>query len=144
MILSGPRDQEVPTRNSIPKLSLAQAKHPSPAAQSQTDLWFLSTNILSACSIYKIKDILTLVFSSYLIVPHGNTSVAAMSPTVKKWVKWMRIVQLVLRCFELLCAGGLLAMLIPIKGIDVSTGWIMRIVVSYSKSFTQDIHTDNQ
>jgi hypothetical protein len=143
MILSGLRDQEVPTRNSIPKLSLAQVKHPNPAAQSRTDLWFLSTNILSACFIYKIKDILTLVFSSYLIVPYGNTSVAAMSPTVKKWVKWMRIVQLVLRCFELLCAGGLLAMLIPIKGIDISTGWIMRIVVSYSKCFTQDVHTDN-
>jgi hypothetical protein len=56
-----------------------------------------------------------------------------MSALVKKWVKWMRKVQLVLRCFELLCAVGLLVVLILIKGIDATTGWIMRIVVSNSE-----------
>jgi hypothetical protein len=45
----------------------------------------------------------------------------------------MRKVQLVLRCFELLCAVGLLVVLILIKGIDATTGWIMRIVVSNSE-----------
>ncbi|KAE9363726.1 hypothetical protein N431DRAFT_497523 [Stipitochalara longipes BDJ] len=65
---------------------------------------------------------------SYLILPYGNTNVKPMSASVKKWVKWMRNVQLVLRCFELLCAVGLLVMLILIKGIDATTGWIMRIV----------------
>jgi hypothetical protein len=60
-----------------------------------------------------------------------------MSASVKKWVKWMRNVQLVLRCFELLCAVGLLAMLILIKGIDVTTGWIVRIVVSCAFRFRE-------
>ncbi len=55
-----------------------------------------------------------------------------MNPSVKKWVKWMRIVQLVLRCFEILCAMGLLVLMILIKGVDVTAGWIMRIVVSFS------------
>jgi hypothetical protein len=79
------------------------------------------------------------VHSSYLIVPYGNTNVKAMSPSVKKWVKWMRNIQLVLRCFELLCGIGLLVMLILIKGIDVTTGWIMRIVVSYSELWKQNV-----
>jgi hypothetical protein len=48
-------------------------------------------------------------------------------------VKWMRIIQLVLRCLELLCAVGLLVLMILIRGLDVSTGWIMRIVVRYSR-----------
>jgi hypothetical protein len=76
---------------------------------------------------------LTLARSSYLILPYGNTNVKPMSASVKKWVKWMRKVQLVLRCFELLCAVGLLVVLILIKGIDATTGWIMRIVVSNSE-----------
>lgn len=52
-----------------------------------------------------------------------------MNPSVKKWVKWMRIIQLVLRCLELLSAGGQLVMMILIRNVDASTGWIMRIVV---------------
>ena len=52
-----------------------------------------------------------------------------MNPSVKKWIKWMRIIQLVLRCFELLAALGLLVLMILIKGVDASTGWVMRIVV---------------
>ena len=51
-----------------------------------------------------------------------------MNPSVKKWVKWMRIVQLVLRCLELLCAIGLLVLMILIKGVDATAAWIMRIV----------------
>lgn len=39
----------------------------------------------------------------------------------------MRIFQLVLRCFELLCSIGLLVFMILIRGVDASTGWIMRI-----------------
>jgi hypothetical protein len=68
--------------------------------------------------------------SSYLIAPYGNTDAKPMNPSVKKWIKWMRIAQLVLRSTELLCAGGLLVMMILIRGVDVSTGWIMRVAVS--------------
>ena len=66
-----------------------------------------------------------------------------MSASVKKWVKWMRNVQLVLRCFELLCAVGLLIVLVLIKGIDATNGWIMRIVVSYSDLEATCSGTDN-
>ncbi|TVY39760.1 hypothetical protein LSUB1_G003359, partial [Lachnellula subtilissima] len=65
---------------------------------------------------------------SYLIVPYGNTNAKPMNPSVKKWVKWMRIFQLVLRCFEILCAIGLLVFLILLRGMDSAAGWIMRIV----------------
>jgi hypothetical protein len=68
--------------------------------------------------------------SSYLILPYGNINAKPMSPSVKKWIKWMRIVQLVLRCFEIIAACGLLVMMILIRNVDEITGWIMRIVVS--------------
>ncbi|TVY46906.1 hypothetical protein LOCC1_G003386 [Lachnellula occidentalis] len=65
---------------------------------------------------------------SYLIVPYGNINAKPMNPSVKKWVKWMRIFQLVLRCFEILCAIGLLVFLILLRGMDAAAGWIIRIV----------------
>ncbi|KAF4636380.1 hypothetical protein G7Y89_g1688 [Cudoniella acicularis] len=65
---------------------------------------------------------------SYLILPYGKTNSKPMNPSVKKWIKWMRIFQLFLRCLEVLAAGGLLAMMIIIRGVDDVTGWIMRIV----------------
>ena len=40
----------------------------------------------------------------------------------------MRIIQLILRCLEMLCSAGLLAMMILIRNIDTATGWIMRII----------------
>ncbi|PBP22330.1 hypothetical protein BUE80_DR006876 [Diplocarpon rosae] len=64
---------------------------------------------------------------SYLVMPYGASNAIPMKPSVKKWVKWMRIIQLVLRCLELIAALGLLVLMILIKGVDVSTGWIMRI-----------------
>lgn len=71
--------------------------------------------------------------SSFLILPYGSTNPKLMSPSVKVWVKWMRIIQLVLRCLQVLCAGALLAFMIMIRGIDNVTGWIMRIAVSSRK-----------
>lgn len=73
--------------------------------------------------------------SSYLILPYGNTNATPMNPSVKKWIKWMRIIQLVLRCLEILAACGLLVMMILIRNVDNITGWIMRIVVSVVNSF---------
>lgn len=40
------------------------------------------------------------------------------------------MIQLTLRCLELLGAMGLLVTMILIKNVDVTTGWIMRIAVS--------------
>ena len=51
-----------------------------------------------------------------------------MGGSVKIWVKWMRICQLVLRCFEILASIGLLVLMILIRNVDLITGWIMRIV----------------
>ncbi|KAG4435685.1 hypothetical protein IFR05_008820 [Cadophora sp. M221] len=65
---------------------------------------------------------------SFLILPYGSSTATPMNPSVKKWIKWMRIIQLVLRCFELIAALGLLVLMILIKGVDASTGWVMRIV----------------
>ncbi|CZR62234.1 uncharacterized protein PAC_12131 [Phialocephala subalpina] len=64
---------------------------------------------------------------SYLILPMERTNAKSMDPSVKKWIKWMRIIQLVLRCLEILGAVGILVMMILISGVSTATGWIMRI-----------------
>jgi hypothetical protein len=69
-----------------------------------------------------------------MILPTGNFNTKLMDPSVKKWIKWMRIIQLVLRCGEILAAAGLLVMMILIRGVEEATGWIMRIVVSASRN----------
>lgn len=60
-----------------------------------------------------------------------RTNAKSMDPSVKKWIKWMRIIQLVLRCLEILGAVGILVMMILISGVSTATGWIMRITVGY-------------
>lgn len=50
-----------------------------------------------------------------------------MNPSVKSWIKWFRIIQLVLRSFELISSIGLLVLMILLRGMDSGTGWIMRI-----------------
>lgn len=60
----------------------------------------------------------------------GNTNVIPMNPSVKKWVKWMRIVLLATRVLEFIAACGLLTMMIILNKVDDVSGWIMRIVVS--------------
>ncbi|ESZ95691.1 hypothetical protein SBOR_3911 [Sclerotinia borealis F-4128] len=64
---------------------------------------------------------------SYLIVPFGNVGSKSMDPSVKKKVKWSRKLTLVLRCFQLLAAVGLLVMSILITGLDILSGWIMKL-----------------
>lgn len=59
-----------------------------------------------------------------------------MNSSVKKWVKWIRVVQLVLRSFELIAALGLLILMIMLRGMDATTGWIMRITVCEPRSTT--------
>lgn len=53
-----------------------------------------------------------------------------MNPSVKTWVKWMRVVLLVTRILEFVAACGLLVMMILINKVEDVSGWIMRIVVS--------------
>lgn len=53
-----------------------------------------------------------------------------MSPSIKKKVTVTRIIQLILRCVELLGAMGLLGMMILITNVETVTAWLMRIPVS--------------
>jgi hypothetical protein len=46
----------------------------------------------------------------------------------------MRIIQLGFRCLEIICSVGLLVLMILIRNVDVTSGWIMRIVVSLSRN----------
>lgn len=126
--------------NSIPRPSRAQATHRSLHDRSMKVLWLTSISILSVflCHIQclrlgNVNSLLTVgvSHSSYLILPYGSSTATPMNPSAKKWIKWMRIIQLVLRCFELIAALGLLVLMILIKGVDASTGWVMRIVVSF-------------
>ena len=71
-----------------------------------------------------------LKYSSYLVLPYRNSNAKPMNPSIKKKVKVTRIVQLILRCIELLGATGLLVTMILVTGIDPVTGWLMRIPVS--------------
>ncbi|QSZ32775.1 hypothetical protein DSL72_002354 [Monilinia vaccinii-corymbosi] len=64
---------------------------------------------------------------SYLVVPHGNVDSKPMDPSVKKTVTWTRKVTLALRCFQVLVALGLLTMSILIMGLDIISGWIMKL-----------------
>lgn len=59
-----------------------------------------------------------------------RTNAKSMNPSVKKWIHWMRMIQLVLRCLEIPAAVGILVMAILITGVNTATGWIMRITVS--------------
>ncbi|KAI9054994.1 hypothetical protein LZ554_002137 [Drepanopeziza brunnea f. sp. 'monogermtubi'] len=64
---------------------------------------------------------------SYLVMPFGQSTATPMKPSVKEWIKWMRIIQLGFRCFQLVAALGLLVLMILIKGVDAAAGWIMRV-----------------
>ncbi len=71
-----------------------------------------------------------LGYSSYLVLPYGNSTATPMSPSIKKKVTVTRIIQLILRCVELLGAMGLLGMMILITNVETVTAWLMRIPVS--------------
>lgn len=62
-----------------------------------------------------------------------------MRGSTKTWIKWLRVVQLVLRILELVGALGLLVIMILLRGMEASTGWIMRVAVSLLVSFNNDI-----
>ena len=53
-----------------------------------------------------------------------------MSRSTKGWIKGMRVVQLVLRVFELIGAIGLLTLMILTDNVEDLTAWVLRITVS--------------
>lgn len=61
-----------------------------------------------------------------------------MDTSVKKKVKLARWALLGLRCVELVVAIGLFVMMILISGVNASTGWIMRVAVSFRLTFYPD------
>ncbi|RAL66590.1 hypothetical protein DID88_006280 [Monilinia fructigena] len=64
---------------------------------------------------------------SYFVVPSGNVDSKTMDPSIKNRVKWTRKATLALRCFQLLAAVGLLTISILITGLDIISGWIMKL-----------------
>ncbi|KAI9651167.1 hypothetical protein NHQ30_001204 [Ciborinia camelliae] len=79
---------------------------------------------------------------SYLIVPYGNVDSKPMDPSIKNKVKWTRKVTLILRCFQVLAAVGLLIMSILITGLDIVSGWIMKLAVRYFENVLYNQPTD--
>lgn len=72
------------------------------------------------------------------VTPYTRDSdVKSMSPSTKMMVTRIRIVQLVLRCVELLGAVGLLAITIFISDIPQKIGLIIRIPVSIPVSVSR-------
>lgn len=67
---------------------------------------------------------------SYSAGVSGKTDAKPMKPSTKMVVTRMRIVQLVLRCLELLGSVGLLVITIMITNIPSKIGLIIRIPVS--------------
>lgn len=65
-----------------------------------------------------------------------------MDPAVKKRVKWTRKVAMVLRCFQVLAAVGLLIMSILITGLDMVSGWIMKLAVCCPQNASYQLPTD--
>lgn len=51
-------------------------------------------------------------------------------PRTKWWIKWIRVVQLVLRVFEMIAAAGILFLFIAIDNVTSLTAWVVRITVS--------------
>ena len=73
---------------------------------------------------------------SYVSAPYGNINSKTMSRHTKPIVKWTRLLQLLLRICALLGALGMLVCVICIKGTEPTTGWIIRVPVSYLMACT--------
>ncbi|KAI0020537.1 hypothetical protein F4780DRAFT_363695 [Xylariomycetidae sp. FL0641] len=60
--------------------------------------------------------------------PTGRTfNFQPLSPATKSRIKWMRYIQLGLRSLEMLCAAGLLALMIFLTNVEPLTAWVLRI-----------------
>ena len=53
-----------------------------------------------------------------------------MSRRTKKWIVWMRKIQLVLRVLGLNANIGVLILMILITGVDERMSWVLRIMVT--------------
>jgi len=77
-----------------------------------------------------------------MVVPTGLPAMPMKSNT-KKWIKWLRIVQLILRALCMIGGAGLLAVMIILRGMEESIGWLMRIAVSIQCSVATSIYSYN-
>ncbi len=59
----------------------------------------------------------------------GRRSYTPMSRWTKRWIVWMRAVQLGLRVLQLGGAVGILVLMILITNVDPMAAWVMRITV---------------
>ncbi|KAF9881395.1 hypothetical protein CkaCkLH20_01545 [Colletotrichum karsti] len=62
-----------------------------------------------------------------MVLSHRSNNYVSLSSRTKKWIKAMRVVQLVVRVLQLFAATGVLALLILLNNIEALAGWVMRI-----------------
>lgn len=67
-----------------------------------------------------------------MVLSYRSGNYATFNPRTKSWIKWLRIVQLLLRVLQFIGAAGILVLMILITKVDSVTGWIMRIAVSFA------------
>lgn len=68
--------------------------------------------------------------SAHAVITHRSNPYTPMSPRIKKWINWLRRVQLVLRVIELNGSLGILALMVLLTKMDPVKSWVMRIAVS--------------
>ncbi|KAK2044045.1 hypothetical protein LZ31DRAFT_554598 [Colletotrichum somersetense] len=64
---------------------------------------------------------------AHLVLSHRSNNYVSLSPRMKSWIKFIRLVQLGLRAVELIGAAGLLVLLIMLTNIETLASWVMRI-----------------
>ncbi|EZF72089.1 hypothetical protein H105_05806 [Trichophyton soudanense CBS 452.61] len=64
---------------------------------------------------------------SYAVLPTGRKPITNMSPNIKKYVKYARIFQLVLRALTLIGVMGMLFCVICINNTTTQVAWIIRV-----------------
>lgn len=71
-----------------------------------------------------------MVCSAHLVLSHQNNLYLPLGRRTKRYIKWLRALQLVFRIFESSGALGALALLLLITNVDEAAGWVMRVSVS--------------
>ncbi|KAK2855594.1 hypothetical protein FQN49_005036 [Arthroderma sp. PD_2] len=64
---------------------------------------------------------------SYAVIPTGTKPITNMSPNIKKYVKYARLFQLLLRALTLIGVLGMLFCVICINNTTIQVAWIIRV-----------------
>ncbi|KND86875.1 hypothetical protein TOPH_08492, partial [Tolypocladium ophioglossoides CBS 100239] len=70
--------------------------------------------------------------SAHLVLSHQTNHYLPLGSRTKKWIKWLRHLQLALRVLQLNGAVGVLALMILITNVDAATAWTLRIAAGFA------------